>query len=172
MLKSKTKDKQYPVYHRGGKLYMECCNSSLSSKFTNGRVCNNLVEIRDNDVRSVLCWKCLAEKIPMPVIKHEVDSDKFPRGWALKREFVDADGNVYHKGVLKPELKNTLPPTKIEEHTTKAKPKKREETTHDGDIYLEINSLRLQLKREKTQSGKSEINKKIESLYKKLKVSK
>ena len=38
---------------------------------------------------------------------------KKPRGWALKKEFVDSEGNVYHKGILQPELKGTLPPTEF-----------------------------------------------------------
>ena len=28
-------------------------------------------------------------------------------------EFVDKDGNVFHKGKEQPELKGTLPPTKV-----------------------------------------------------------
>ena len=37
-------------------------------------------------------------------------------------EFVDKDGNVFHKGVEQPKLKGTLPPTKV---TPKKKPTKR-----------------------------------------------
>jgi hypothetical protein len=28
----------------------------------------------------------------------------YPRGWKFMSEFVDKDGNVYHKGELQPEL--------------------------------------------------------------------
>ena len=41
----------------------------------------------------------------------EKKSTKKPRGWHWKAEFVDSEGNVYHMGVEKPELKGTLPPT-------------------------------------------------------------
>ena len=34
-----------------------------------------------------------------------------PRGWRWRKEFVDADGTVYHKGVEQPKLKGTLKPT-------------------------------------------------------------
>ena len=33
-----------------------------------------------------------------------------PKGWALRKVFVDAEGNVYHKGVEQPELKGTISP--------------------------------------------------------------
>ena len=37
-----------------------------------------------------------------------------PAGWHFMNEFVDADGNVFHKGKEQPKLKGTLPPTKVE----------------------------------------------------------
>ena len=36
-------------------------------------------------------------------------------------EFVDKDGNVFHKGKEKPELKGTLPPTKVKPRKKKKK---------------------------------------------------
>ena len=44
-----------------------------------------------------------------------------PAGWHFMAEFVDKDGNVFHKGVEQPDLKGTLPPTKV-------KPVKRKKT--------------------------------------------
>ena len=41
-----------------------------------------------------------------------------PAGWHFMNEFVDKDGNVFHRGKEMPELKGTLPITKI-------KPKKK-----------------------------------------------
>ena len=37
-----------------------------------------------------------------------------PAGWHWMAEFVDKDGNVFHKGVEQPDLKGTLPPTKVD----------------------------------------------------------
>ena len=45
-----------------------------------------------------------------------------PSGWHFMNEFVDKDGNVFHKGKEQPKLKGTLPPTKIK---PKKKPKRR-----------------------------------------------
>ena len=36
-----------------------------------------------------------------------------PAGWHFMYEFVDKDGNVFHKGKEQPKLKGTLPPTKV-----------------------------------------------------------
>ena len=36
-----------------------------------------------------------------------------PSGWHFMNEFVDKDGNVFHKGKEQPKLKGTLPPTKV-----------------------------------------------------------
>ena len=47
-----------------------------------------------------------------------------PAGWHFMNEFVDKDGNVFHKGVEQPKLKGTLPPTKV----TKAKVKTKRRT--------------------------------------------
>ena len=47
-----------------------------------------------------------------------------PAGWHWMSEFVDKDGNVFHKGVEQPKLKGTLPPTKV----TKAKVKTKRRT--------------------------------------------
>lgn len=40
--------------------------------------------------------------------KNEV---KKPRGWHFRDVFVDDEGNVYHKGIIQPELKGTIPPS-------------------------------------------------------------
>ena len=45
-----------------------------------------------------------------------------PAGWHFMNEFVDKDGTVFHKGVEQPDLKGTLPPTKV---VAKKKTKRR-----------------------------------------------
>ena len=45
-----------------------------------------------------------------------------PAGWHFMNEFVDKDGNVFHKGVEQPKLKGTLKPTKV---VAKKKAKRR-----------------------------------------------
>ena len=48
-----------------------------------------------------------------------------PAGWHFMNEFVDKDGNVFHKGVEQPKLKGTLKPTKVK---PRKKPTKKRRT--------------------------------------------
>ena len=50
-----------------------------------------------------------------------------PSGWHFMKEFVDKDGNVFHKGKEQPKLKGTLPPTKIKPKKKPAKRRSQEE---------------------------------------------
>ena len=50
-------------------------------------------------------------------------------------EFVDKDGNVFHKGVEQPDLKGTLPPTKVKP----VKKKKTKRRTKRVILILERN---------------------------------
>ena len=68
-----------------------------------------------------------------------------PAGWHFMNEFVDKDGNVFHKGKEQPELKGTLKPTKV-------KPvKKRKKLTADEKLYKDINKWK---KRKKARRAK------------------
>ena len=49
-----------------------------------------------------------------------------PAGWHFMNEYVDKDGNVFHKGKEQPDLKGTLPPTKVK-HKKKVKRRSKEE---------------------------------------------
>jgi len=46
-----------------------------------------------------------------------------PAGWHFMNEFVDKDGNVFHKGKEQPKLKGTLPPTKVKARKLNEEPK-------------------------------------------------
>ena len=50
-----------------------------------------------------------------------------PAGWHFMNEFVDKDGNVFHKGKEQPKLKGTLPPTKVKPPKKKTKRRTKEE---------------------------------------------
>lgn len=99
---------------------LTCQNSKGSGKYFRGRTCYEQVEV-DNSTESVLCWKCLALLMPMP---EEKKPTGYPRGWKFMSEFVDKDGNVYHKGEIQNHLFGTLPPTEIKEVTQKERKKK------------------------------------------------
>ena len=47
--------------------------------------------------------------------------------WHWMGEFVDKDGNVFHKGKEQPKLKGTLPPTKVKPPKKKTKRRTKDE---------------------------------------------
>ena len=54
-----------------------------------------------------------------------------PAGWHWMAEFVDKDGNVFHKGKEQPKLKGTLPPTKVTKAKVRAKRRTKEQILID-----------------------------------------
>ena len=73
-----------------------------------------------------------------------------PSGWHFMNEFVDKDGNVFHKGKEQPDLKGTLPPTKI-------KPKKKAKRRSKEEILL----ARHDKKKKVLKKAKKKLNDKI-----------
>lgn len=99
--------------------YLICQNNEYTSKYYKGRRCHERVLV-DENTKSVLCWKCTAMMLPPP---EEKKISGYPRGWKFMNEFVDKDGNVYHKGTIQPELFGTLPPSEIKESSKERKKK-------------------------------------------------
>ena len=78
-----------------------------------------------------------------------------PAGWHWMAEFVDKDGNVFHKGVEQPKLKGTLPPTKVK------KPKKKvKRRTKDEILVAKYKEKKAILKKE-LQKQKDFLNHKV-----------
>ena len=63
-----------------------------------------------------------------------------PAGWHFMNEFVDKDGNVFHKGKEQPDLKGTLPPTKVKP------PKKRKKLSADEKLFKRAERYKKKLK--------------------------
>ncbi len=110
------KRKTYFSFTEDGIRYMECS------------VCGTAVRNVSEKAVSTLCALCLSPRLfarwnPMET-KQYVKTGR-PAGWQWMKEFVDSDGNVFHKGKEVPELKGTLSPTKIKPRKKKKrKPKK------------------------------------------------
>ena len=64
-----------------------------------------------------------------------------PSGWHFMNEFVDKDGNVFHKGVEQPKLKGTLEPTKV-------KPKKKVKRKTKDEILVARHKEKLAAQRQ------------------------
>ena len=74
-----------------------------------------------------------------------------PAGWHFMNEYVDKDGNVFHKGKEQPDLKGTLPPTKI-------KPKKKVKRRSKEEMLL----ARHEKKKKVLKKAKKKLNDKIQ----------
>ena len=68
-----------------------------------------------------------------------------PAGWHFMNEYVDKDGNVFHKGKEQPELKGTLEPTVVKPR------KKKKKLSADEKLQRDINKWK---KRKKLRRGK------------------
>ena len=122
---SKNKERSFEMnggYYINGVPYMEC-------KITGDPVRNVSVE-----ATSVIGSKAVMARIH----KMFPDQDKprrvktgRPSGWHFMKEFVDKDGNVFHKGKEQPDLKGTLPPTKITKAKVKTKRRTKEQILID-----------------------------------------
>ena len=88
-------------YFIDGVAYMDC-------KVTGDPVANVSTE-----AVSVVGSRAVMGMVGMPKDKPQRVSTGRPAGWHFMNEFVDKDGNVFHKGVEQPKLKGTLKPTKI-----------------------------------------------------------
>jgi hypothetical protein len=140
--------------------YLVCQNSESDGKYFKGRRCYEEVLVDENTTK-VLCWRCTAMLLPPP---EEKKPSGYPRGWKFMSEFVDKDGNVYHKGELQTELFGTLPPTEIKE-TSKERKKK---TTIDDKITTEFSKL-VQAGKKKPTSVRTKTAKKGSSKTKRSK---
>ena len=102
-------------YFIDGVAYMDC-------KITGEPVANVSTE-----AKSVIGSRAVMGMVGIPKEKPTRVSTGRPAGWHFMNEFVDKDGNVYHKGKLQPDLKGTLPPTKVSVPKKKTKRRTKEE---------------------------------------------
>ena len=134
-----------PKYHsfvEEGIRYMEC---SLCGCFV-----NNIGET----TKSVVCSACLAKKALTawdPLKQNQYVKTGRPPGWQWMKEFVDQDGNVFHKGKEILKLKGTLSPTKIKKKTKKKRKVKKSYETKINALATEYKK-KQKLKKE-TQVG-------------------
>lgn len=138
---------------------LKCSNNMPGGKYWFGRYCNRSVLVDENtDV--VTCFRCVAINVGPP--EEDKPKIKRARGWKFMAEYVDCEGNVFHKGVEQKHLKGTLPETMISPKKSKPKPKINKE--NNFNIKIKVGTLKKKLKNE---SNPKEI-KKIEAAIRKL----
>ncbi len=129
-------------YFIGGVAYMDC-------KVTGEPVANV-----STDIVSVIGSKAVQGRVGIPKEKTTRVKSGRPAGWHFMNEFVDKDGNVFHKGVEQPKLKGTLSPTKI-------KPAKKTKRRTKEEILLARNAEKKAALKKAVQKQKDFINHKF-----------
>ena len=129
------KNKEYMSFHEDGKRYMQCkhCKSEYVS------VSENIVAVTCSTCVQRICISQMSLEEMIPSLRKKVSSGR-PAGWHFMKEFVDKDGNVFHKGKEQPELKGTLKPTKVKP------PKKRKKLTADEKLFKKAASYKKRQK--------------------------
>ena len=102
----------------------------------------------DDGIVAVTCSKCVTKRTLAlkPIEDFFGKTHKKtgrPAGWHWMAEFVDKDGNVFHKGKEQPELKGTLKPTKVKPR------KKKKKLSKDEKLYKRINDYKKRKKARK-----------------------
>ena len=83
------------------------------------------------DIAAVTCSYCVQRQCAPPEgIKPKPESEKFPRGWALKARYVHIDGRVFEKGqatgeVVQPEASKPKKEKKVTKKKVTKKNSKR-----------------------------------------------
>ena len=94
--------------------------------------CGRWVDNVGEDTKTVICSYCVLGMVGMPEDKPSYTPTGRPPGWHFIAEFVDKDGNVFHKGKEAKQLKGTLPPTKVI-----VKPKKKTKRRTKEQILID-----------------------------------
>ena len=112
------------------------------------KVCQSEYVQADEGTAAVTCSSCIIKRTlalkPMDEFfakKHKKTGR--PAGWHFMNEYVDKDGNVFHKGKEQPELKGTLKPTKVKPR------KKRKKLTADQKLFKRVNDYKKRRKLKK-----------------------
>ena len=119
--KSKNKQRSFEMnggYFINGVAYMDC-------RITGEPVAN--VSTEAVSVIGSRAFMAKVDKMFPEQNKPKRVSTGRPAGWHFMNEFVDKDGNVFHKGKEQPKLFGTLKPTKVKPPKKKAKRRSKQE---------------------------------------------
>ena len=104
----------------------------------------------DSNIGYITCSKCVTMidmiKYPQSFLTKQYKPTGRPAGWHWMAEFVDKDGNVFHKGKEQPDLKGTLPATKVKPRRKKKKLSADEKLQRDIKNWKKRKKLRRRAK--------------------------
>ena len=115
--------------------------------------CGRWVDNVGDNVVKVTCPLCVLMAVGLPEEKKSYTPTGRPPGWHFMSEFVDKDGNVFHKGKEIKKLKGTLPPTKVV-----SKPKKKVKRRSQEQILLDRHNEKKQALKKAIKKQKDFLN--------------
>jgi len=136
---------EYHSYTEGSIRYMSCMT------------CGHYTVVGDS-ATGVRCSNCVMKTMMNQYPVEESKSYKptgRPAGWHWMTEFVDKDGNVFHRGKEQPKLKGTLKPTVV-------KPRKKTKRRTRHQILLGIDAERKSELKKAVQKQKDFLNHNID----------
>ena len=136
---------EYHSYTEGTIRYMSCMlcgHYEVVGESATGVKCSNCV------------MKLMMSEYPVEESKSYKPTGR-PAGWHWMNEFVDVDGNVFHKGKEQPKLKGTLKPTVV-------KPRKKTKRRTRNQILLGIDAERKSELKKAVQKQKDFLNHNID----------
>ena len=136
---------EYHSYTEGSVRYMVCS------------MCGNYERVGEL-ATAVKCSRCvniiMMNQYP-PENKPSYKPTGRPAGWHWMTEFVDVDGNVFHRGKEQPKLKGTLKPTKV-------KPRKKIKRRSRHQILLDHHKEKKSVLKKAIQKQKDFLNHNID----------
>lgn len=145
---------KYAVEYRKGTAWNQ--NPNRDYRYMECKVCGQFA-MASEDSTSITCYECVQEMVDPPEINTRGNTGKVS-GWHFMKEFVDKNGNVYHKGVEQPQLKGKLKPTVIEK---KNKLSKKEKDNYKLEAAQEVAKLKKELKGLRWKKDKKLVTQKI-----------
>jgi len=119
--------------------------------------CGRWVDNVGETTKTVTCSYCTMMLVGLPEEPRSAYKPTGrPAGWHFMNEFVDKDGNVFHKGKEQPKLKGTLPPTKVKPRKKPAKRRSKQQ------ILIERHKKKKAALRKAVQKQKDFLDHKID----------
>ena len=139
---SKKKKEEYISFIEDGVRWMVC------------KVCQSEYVQVDKNAAAITCSSCVVQRTlklwPMDEFFSKTQKKTGrPPGWHWMAEYIDKDGNVFHRGKEQPKLKGTLKPTKVKPR------KKKKKLTADEKLFKKAADWKKRLKQKRgNKNGK------------------
>ena len=116
--------------------------------------CGRWVENVGEEAVKVTCSYCILMVVGFPTGSKSYQPTGHPPGWHFMSEYVDVDGNVFHKGKEMKKLKGTLKPTKV-------KPRKKIKRRTKEQMLVDRHNKKKEALKKAVQKQKDFLNHEI-----------